>query len=94
MAMPIYFASGNRHKAFPFGAFSLACLRSWAGLGWAILSNVFNGNVYGILFGMVAGMMVSICLYELLPTARKYDPDDAFVTNSVVAGMLLMSISL
>ena len=94
VAMPIYFATGNRHKAFAWGVLSGMSEILAAGLGWIILANVFDGNVYGILFGLVAGMMVSICLYELLPTARKYDTHDDFVTNSVVAGMVLMSISL
>ncbi len=94
VAMPIYFASGNRHKAFAWGVLSGMSEILAAGLGWVVLANVVDGNVYGILFGMVAGMMVSISLYELLPTARKYDPDDEFVTHSVITGMILMSISL
>jgi ZIP family zinc transporter len=94
VAMPIYFATGNRHKAFAWGVLSGMSEILAGGLGWIILANVFDGNVYGILFGLVAGMMVSICLYELLPTARKYDTHDDFVTHSVVFGMVLMSISL
>lgn len=94
VAMPIYFATGNRHVAFGWGVLSGMSEILAAGLGWAILANTVDGNAYGILFGLVAGMMVAICMYELLPTARKYDPDDHFVTHSVIAGMLLMSVSL
>mmetsp|Transcript_41099 Transcript_41099/g.66095 ORF Transcript_41099/g.66095 Transcript_41099/m.66095 type:complete len:103 (+) Transcript_41099:680-988(+) len=49
---------------------------------------------YGVLFGLVAGMMVSICIKELLPTAMRYDPKDAIVTYSVVVGMAIMALSL
>lgn len=94
VSMPIYFATGNRHQAFMWGLLSGLSEILAAGLGWAVLANVVDGNAYGILFGLVAGMMVAICMYELLPTARKYDPDDKFVTHSVISGMLVMSISL
>jgi ZIP family zinc transporter len=94
VSMPIYFATGNRHQAFMWGLLSGMSEIVAAGLGWLILANAFDGNTFGILFSLVAGMMVSICMYELLPTARKYDPTDQFVTHSVVVGMLFMSASL
>lgn len=94
VSMPIYFATGNRHVAFGWGLLSGMSEILAAALAWAVLANTMDANAYGILFGLVAGMMVAICMYELLPTARKYDPDDHFVTHSVIAGMLLMSISL
>lgn len=33
-------------------------------------------TAYGILFSIVAGMMVYIALRELLPTALQHDPKD------------------
>ena len=50
--------------------------------------------MYGLMFGMVAGMMVIISLKELLPTAYRYDPGDTVVTNSLVVGMVVISLSL
>lgn len=94
VSMPIYFATGNRHQAFLWGLLSGMSEILAAGLGWAILANVVDGTAYGILFGLVAGMMVAIVMYELLPTARKYDPADHYVSHSVIIGMLVMSISL
>ncbi len=35
-----------------------------------------------------------ICLQQLLPTANRYDPEDKVVSKSVVAGMLVMALSL
>jgi|TARA_B110000090_G_C13132024_1_gene350456 ZIP family zinc transporter len=94
VSVPIYYATGDRHKAFLWGVLSGASEVLAAGLGWLILAYAVSDAVYGILFGLVAGMMVSICLYELLPTARRYDTEDKFVTTSVVVGMVIMSISL
>ena len=48
----------------------------------------------GVVFGLVAGMMVNICVKELLPTAFSYDPTDKLVTNSFIAGMAVMAMSL
>ena len=31
---------------------------------------------------------------EILPTAHRYDPGDTVVTHALVAGMLVMAISL
>ena len=47
-----------------------------------------------MVFGLVAGLMVNICIKELLPTAFSYDPKDKLVTNSFLAGMAVMAVSL
>lgn len=39
-------------------------------------------------------MMVYISVKELLPTARRYDPEDGVTSYSVFAGMLVMAVSL
>ena len=39
-------------------------------------------------------MMVIISAKELLPTAHRYDPEDTVVTYSMIAGMIIMAVSL
>jgi len=63
-------------------------------IGWVVLKGSVGETTYGILFGLVSGMMVMICLHELIPTAHSYDPGDKIVTNSVVIGMIVMALSL
>ena len=63
-------------------------------LGWAVLANSFSDELYGVLFGMVSGMMIIISVRELLPTAHRYDPEDSVVTNSYILGMCIMALSL
>lgn len=63
-------------------------------LGWAVLANSFSDELYGVLFGMVAGMMIIISVRELLPTAHRYDPEDSVVTSAFIAGMCIMALSL
>jgi len=94
VAMPIYYATGDKWKAFWWALLSGAS-EPFAGLlGWIILSQSFSDTLYGVLFGMVGGMMVVISVRELLPTAHKYDPEDTVVTYSFIIGMLIMAVSL
>lgn len=56
VAMPIFFATGNRHKAFLWAVISGISEVVAAGLGWLVLSQVLGDIVYAILFGCVSGM--------------------------------------
>lgn len=94
VALPIYYASGNRIKGFLWALLSGASEFIAALLGWAILANVFSENTYGILFGLVAGMMIMISMKELIPTAHVYDSGDTVVSYSFIVGMIVMALSL
>ena len=94
VALPIYYATGKRWKAFWWAVLSGASEPVAALLGWAVLANSFSSTLYGILFGMVAGMMVIISVRELLPTSHRYDPEDSVVTYSFILGMTVMALSL
>jgi ZIP family zinc transporter len=94
VAMPIYYATGNRWKAFGWAVLSGVSEPVAALLGWAVLANSFTDTMFAILFGIVAGMMVIISARELLPTAHRYDPEDTVVTYSFIIGMGIMAVSL
>lgn len=94
VAMPIYYATGSRVKAFLWATLSGMTELAGAFLGWLVLSEVMTPKVYAVLFGLVAGMMVYISVKELIPTAHRYDPDDQVTTKGVVIGMVVMAISL
>ena len=53
----------------------------------------FPPQVMGIIFGLVAGIMVYISLDELLPTSRAYGKGHDSLYG-LVAGMLVMAVSL
>lgn len=94
VALPIYYATGNRCKAFWWGTLSGVSEPIAALLGWAVLANAMSDHVYAILFGLVSGMMVIISMKELIPTAHRYDPEDTVVTYSVIGGMVIIALSL
>eukprot|EP00548_Thalassiothrix_antarctica_P018995 CAMPEP_0194194188 /NCGR_PEP_ID=MMETSP0154-20130528/75444_1 /TAXON_ID=1049557 /ORGANISM="Thalassiothrix antarctica, Strain L6-D1" /LENGTH=452 /DNA_ID=CAMNT_0038918591 /DNA_START=371 /DNA_END=1733 /DNA_ORIENTATION=- len=94
VALPIYYATGNRMKAFAWALLSGASEPLAALLGWVVLANSFSDTMYAVLFGLVGGMMVIISIRELLPTAHRYDPQDTVVTISFIVGMFIMALSL
>jgi zinc transporter, ZIP family len=94
VTLPIYYAMGNRRKAF---LWALVCGLSEpfaALLGWVVLVNLFSDSIYAVLFGLISGLMVMISTMELLPTAHRYDPVDTIVTFSFIGGMCIMALSL
>jgi len=94
VALPIYYATGNRWKAFMWGCLSGLSEPVAALLGWLVLANAVSDDIYAILFGLVSGMMVIISLKELIPTAHRYDPEDTVVTYSLIGGMVIIALSL
>eukprot|EP00127_Corallochytrium_limacisporum_P003102 Clim_evm31s146 gene=Clim_evmTU31s146 len=94
VAMPVYYATGSKWKGFWWAFLSGVSEPVGALLGYLVLKDYFIPEVYGIIFGLVAGMMVYISISELIPTAIRYDPTNKLVAPSIAAGMLLMAISL
>jgi zinc transporter, ZIP family len=94
VALPLYYATGNRTKAFLVASISGFTEFIAALLGWAVLVSAFSPTLYAVVFGIVSGMMVLISLRELLPTAHRHDPQDKFVTISFACGMAVMAFSL
>lgn len=94
VSIPIYYATGDRKRAFLWAMLSGVTEPIGALIGWALLQGRLDQGMYGVLFGLVGGMMVTIVLHELLPTAHRFDPGDTLVTNSVLLGMMMMSSSL
>lgn len=93
VAVPIYFATGNRRKAFKLSFFSGLAEPVGAFVAFLILMPFLNDVMFGIIFAGVAGIMVFISLDELLPAAKKYDETHLSIYG-LVAGMAVMAISL
>lgn len=95
VAMPIYYATGNKWKGFWWSFLSGLSEPIGAIVGYAVLNgNDMSPAAFGSLFGLVAGMMIFISVKELIPTALKYDPHDHYVTTYVFVGMAIMALSL
>jgi len=100
VSVPIFYATGNRKKAFIYSLLSGLAEPIGAGIAYLVLRMIAGGEsgviapeVMGILFGGVAGIMVYISLDELLPTSRAYGKGHDSLLG-LIAGMAVMSLSL
>jgi len=93
VSVPIYYATGNRTRAFILSFLSGLAEPVGAILGYFILRTFFTPAIMGLMFGIVAGIMVFISLDELLPTAREYGRGHE-VLYGIVSGMAIMALSL
>lgn len=93
VSVPIYYATGSRAKAFGLSFLSGLAEPVGALIGFLLLMPFMTDAVFGILFAMVAGIMVFISLDELLPTAEKYGNHHVAIYG-VIAGMAVMACSL
>jgi ZIP family zinc transporter len=100
VSVPIYYATGDRKKAFTYSFLSGLAEPVGALAAYLLLrllvgaeGGVMPPQIMGILFAGVAGIMVYISLDELLPTSRAYSRGHDSLYG-LVAGMALMALSL
>ncbi|MBN2438098.1 MAG: zinc transporter ZupT [Deltaproteobacteria bacterium] len=100
VSVPIFYATGNRKKAFFYSFFSGLAEPVGAVIAYIAFRFILGSDtgvalqqLMGILFGGVAGIMVYISLDELLPTSRAYGKGHDSILG-LVAGMMVMALSL
>ncbi len=93
VSVPIFYATGDRRRAFRLSVLSGLAEPVGALLAWAVLMPFMSPTLMGCLLAGVAGIMVFISIDELLPAAREYGYAHVSIYG-VVAGMALMAVSL
>jgi ZIP family zinc transporter len=100
VSVPIFYATGDRRKAFLYSVLSGLAEPVGAGIAYLLILLFVGGDggavppeVMGVLFGGVAGIMVYISVDELLPTSRAYGKGHDSLLG-LVAGMVVMALSL
>ncbi len=93
VSVPIYYATGDKRKAFFYSFLSGFSEPVGALVGYILLYRYFNDFVFGILFAGVAGIMVFISLDELLPAAQRYGEHHLSIYG-LVSGVAVMAVSL
>jgi ZIP family zinc transporter len=93
VSVPIYYATGNRRRAFSWSMLSGLAEPVGALVGYVVLRPFLTPELMGILFAAVAGVMIYISLDELLPTSRAYGKGHDSLYG-LLAGMVVMALSL
>lgn len=93
ISVPIYYATGDRKKAFSYSFVSGLSEPMGAVIGFFLLKTFFSVEMFGIIFALVAGIMIYISLDELLPSAEKYG-EHHIAIYGLISGMVVMAVSL
>ena len=93
VSVPIYYATGSKKKAFLYSFMSGLAEPIGALVGYLLLMPFMSQTLMGVVFAMVAGIMVFISLDELLPSAREYGEHHLSIYG-LVSGMVVMAVSL
>ncbi|NLK68832.1 MAG: zinc transporter ZupT [Clostridiaceae bacterium] len=93
VSIPVYYATGDKKKAFKLSFISGLAEPLGALVGFLILMPFLNDVIFGVVFATVAGIMVYIALDELLPAAREFGQAHLSIYG-LIAGMMVMAVSL
>jgi len=93
VAVPVYYATDDRKKAFCYSFLSGLAEPAGALAGFLILMPLLSDAVFGVIFAAVAGIMVFISFDELLPTAEEFG-EHHLAIYGLISGMAVMAVSL
>ena len=93
VSVPIFYATGDRKKAFIYSFLSGLAEPIGAVIGFLILLPFLSEGLLASLMAFVAGIMVYISVDELLPMAHRYGYSHAVIIG-IVLGMFIMALSL
>lgn len=93
VALPIYNATDSKKKAFLYSFLSGISEPIGAFIAYIFLRSLLNDITIGIIFALVAGIMIYISFDELLPMAREYSIRHTEILG-LVLGMLIMAVSI
>lgn len=93
VSVPIFYATGNKRKAFWYSFSSGLAEPVGAMIGFLILMPFLSPLIFGLIFAGVAGIMVFISIDELLPAAQEFGEHHLSIYG-LIAGMIVMALSL
>lgn len=89
ISVPIYYSTDSKKKAFIYTLISALSEPFGALITFLFLKNFINDIVLGILFSVIAGIMMQISLFELIPTSKKYNNSKLMIIFFII-GILFM----
>lgn len=93
ISIPISYSTGSRKKGFIYTILVGLCQPLGAILGYLLLYQFFSDVLFGVLFCMIAGIMIFVAVDELLPTSQRNE-DHHISVYGFILGMIVMAISL
>lgn len=92
VAMPIYYATGKKMDALKYTFLSGMAEPLGALLAFLVLRPFINSFNLGVIFAIVAGIMIYIAIEELIPSSRQYG-HPRLALFATFAGIIVMPLS-
>lgn len=92
IALPIYYSTKSRFKALFYTFVSGLSELLGAIIAFLFLKPIINDTNLGVLFAVIAGIMMHISIYELLPTSFKYKKYLLSIL-SIIVGIIFILIN-
>jgi len=93
VAIPIFYATGNKKKAFMYSFLSGIAEPIGGLISFLILMPYLTEKILAFLLACVAGVMVYISLDEILPVAHRYGHGHTVILG-IIVGFVIMAASL
>ena len=93
IAIPIYYSTGNRKLALKNALISGMAEPLGAMLAFVFLKNFISEMMISIILIVVAGLMITLSIQELLPEALKYK-ENKILYLGLLFGLLLVFINI
>ena len=93
VSVPIFYATGDRRKAFRLSFLSGLAEPVGAIIGYLVLLPFLTHTLLASLMAFVAGIMVYISVDELLPLAHRYGRGHAVIVG-ITLGMAIMAATI
>ena len=91
ISIPIYYSTGSKLKAFIYTFVSGISEPLGALISYLFLAKFVNDTMLGIIYAIIAGMMVNISINELYKEATNYNRKNTIIY--IILGALLMIIN-
>ena len=93
IAVPIYYATGSRKKAFKKAFLSGIAEPIGALLAFVFLKDYITDMMISVILVIVAGLMITLAIQELIPASLKYKENKALYLG-LISGIVLVLINI
>lgn len=93
IAIPVYYATNSRKKALKLVFISSLAEPLGAILSYIFLKNYINNLSISIILILVAGIMITLSIHEILPEAKKYN-EDKILLYGLLIGVIITLINV
>lgn len=93
ISAPIYYATGSRGKGILYSFISGLAEPLGAIMAYIILKNFINNTTISIILILVAGIMITLAIEEMLPEVNKYNKKKETIIG-LISGTIIVLVNL